>query len=290
MSNWLFPPDADRRLIPGGGWRGATPWVIAIMTFVMMVVAAAGMTLGNGAGIVAAGVSQRYSIQLADGTAKQHAAVAAARAAPGVDAVRPVPPAEMRATLERWLGPAGASADLPLPAMIDLDLAPGADATAVGKRIETVVPGARFIAHADSLRPLLSGLRSLSWLSAALVAMVALASAAAVVLATRGALDTHRATIEIMHGIGATDVQIARLFQRRIAVDALAGAIGGGLVAAVALLAIVGTSGGWIAELSGGNLLHGWNLLLLVALPFATASMATLVARSAVLTAIRASL
>ena len=34
-------------------------------------------------------------------------------------------------------------------------------------------------------------------------------------------LDTHRATIEILHLMGATDVQVARLFQRRIALDAL---------------------------------------------------------------------
>ena len=51
------------------------------------------------------------------------------------------------------------------------------------------------------------------------------AAAAAVVLAARGALDTHRFTIEVMHGIGATDLQITHLFQRKIAVDALAGSL-----------------------------------------------------------------
>ena len=38
-----------------------------------------------------------------------------------------------------------------------------------------------------------------------LVLLIAVATAAAVVLAARGALDNHRATIEVMHGIGATD-------------------------------------------------------------------------------------
>jgi cell division transport system permease protein len=290
MSNWLMPAPAERRLLPGSGVRGATPWVIAIMTFVMLVVAAAGIALANSAGLVAAGVSERYSIQLADGAANQDAAVAAARGTPGVAAVRPVPEAEMRATLERWLGPAGAGADLPLPALIDVDLNPGADAAAVGLGIERVVPGARFVAHAESLRPLLHGLRSLSWLAAALVLLVGLASAAAVVLATRGALDTNRATIEILHGIGANDRQIANLFQRRIAIDALVGGLAGGVAAGLALLLIAGSVASWIGELAGGKLLHGHDLALLALLPLAMAAMATVVARSAVLATLRSSL
>ena len=290
MMRWLFPSVPERRLIPGGGWRGATPWVIAIMTFVMLIVAAAGIALGNSAGLVAAGVSERYSIQLADGAAHQPAAEAAARATPGIAAVRPVPAAEMRATLERWLGPAAGNADLPLPALIDVDLKPGADPAAIAAAIERAVPGARFVAHADSLRPLLKGLRSLSLLALALVLLVALASAASVVLATRGALDTNRATIEILHGIGANDRQIANLFQRRIAIDALAGGVGGGLLAAIALLVIAGSGASWIGELAGGNVLHGRDLALLALLPLAMAAMATLVARSAVRATLRNSL
>jgi len=288
--NWLFASAPERRLLPGGGPRGATPWVIAIMLFVMIVVAAAGLALGNVASIVAGGVSQRYSIQLAAGEARQPAALAIARATPGIAALHPVSESEMRATLERWLGPIDVGAELPLPVIIDVDLAPGADAAAIGRRIETAVPGARFVAHADSLRPLLSALHAVSLLAVALVLLVALASAAVVVLAARGALDTNRATIEIMHGVGATDRQVAALFQRRIAIDALTGGIAGGFVAGLVLLAILGGGSGWIADLSGGPLLHARDLFLLALLPFAIAALATLVARSAVLAALRASL
>ncbi len=288
--SWLFPPAAERRLLPGGGPRGATPWVIAIMLFVMIVVAAAGLALGNVEGIIAGGVSQRFSIQLAGGEARQPAALALARATPGVTAIRSVPASEMRATLERWLGPLDVGADLPLPAMIDVDLAPGADAAAIGRRIEGGVPGARFVAHADSLRPLLTALHAVSLLAVALVLLVALASAAVVVLAARGALDTNRTTIEIMHGVGATDRQVAALFQRRIAIDALIGGLAGSLVAGLVLLAILGGGSGWIAELSGGPLLRVRDLLVLALLPLAMAALATLVARSAVLAALRASL
>ena len=61
--------------------------------------------------------------------------------------------------------------------------------------------------------------------------MSALATAAAVVLATRSALAAQRSTIEVMHGIGATDQQVTRLFQRRIAIDALIGGVAGATLA-----------------------------------------------------------
>jgi len=287
---WLFSAPAERRLLPGGGLRATTPWLIAIIVFLMMTIAAAALALSNGAALVAAGISQRYSVQIAGGAARLPQAVAAAKAAPGVIAVRPVPETEMRATLERWLGPQGAGADLPLPAMIDVDLAPSADPAAVGKRIEAAAPGARFVAHADSLAPLLGAMRSLSWLAAALVLLVALANAAVVVLATRSALDTNRATIEILHGIGATDTQVAHLFQRRIAIDSLLGGAVGGTLAALVMIILLGTGSGWIADLAGGPLLHGRNLVLLAILPVAVAIMATIVARIAVLSALRANL
>ena len=68
MLGWLNPPASERRLLPGGRLQGPTPYVIAIMMFVTIIVAAAGLALANAAEIVAQGVENRYSIQIADGT------------------------------------------------------------------------------------------------------------------------------------------------------------------------------------------------------------------------------
>lgn len=288
--SWLFVPESQRRLIPGGGVRGATPWTIAIMVFVMVIVAATGLVLANVAGLVSQSVSQRYSIQIVGGAARQDAATAAARSVSGVASVRPIAATEMRSTLERWLGPDAASSDLPLPAMIDIDLAPGADPDQVGRAVTAAVPGARVVAHAESLRPLLTALKSLSWLAAAIVLLVASANAAAVVLAARSALDTNRGTIEVLHGVGATDRQVAGLFQRRIAIDALIGGTAGGAAAGGVLLFILGGGAGLIDQLSGGPALHGGDIVLLVLTPLAVAVLATFVARWAVLEALRAQL
>ena len=49
MLDWLSASPAERRLLPGGRLQGPTPYVIAIMLFVMVVIAAAGLTLANAA-------------------------------------------------------------------------------------------------------------------------------------------------------------------------------------------------------------------------------------------------
>ena len=129
----------------------------------------------------------------------------------------------------------------------------------------------------------------MQWVAFGLVLLLSAAASAAVVLAARGALDTHRFTIEVMHGIGATDVQVTRLFQRKIAIDALFGSIAGAAVAGLVLLALA-TGASFAGELTGGATLSGIDLLLLLLLPLALTILATWVARTAVLAALRKAL
>jgi cell division transport system permease protein len=286
MFDWLFASPAERRLLGIRPLRGPTPWVIAIMTFSIMIVAAAGLGLADTASRVAAGAQARYSAQIPDGNRHLPATLQAIRSAPGVTSVEAVSEADMRQLLERWLGPAGASADLPVPALVSFDVRPGADIAAIERRVQAAAPGARVIAHRDSLGPLLRSLRALQWLAGTLVLLLGGACAAAVVLAARGALDTHRFTIEVMHGIGATDVQVTNLFQRKIAVDALIGSVFGGIAAALVLLGLA-AGASFVGELTGGATLGAADLAILATVPLALTGLATWVARSAVLARLR---
>jgi len=292
MLDWLFASPADRRLLPGGRFAGATPWLIGIMMFVMMVVAATGLALAGGARLVREGVAHRYSIQIADGRASEARALAAAQSSPGVERAIAVPEADLRATLEQWLGPvaAGEGADLPLPSLIDVELAPGADPEAVASTVKRAVPSALFIADQSRLAPMLGTLNALTAIAGLIVLLIALATAAAVVLATRGALDTHRGTIDVLHGIGATDLQVTRLFQRKIALDALIGGTSGAIVAALVLLLVAGSGLGAVGDWTQGRLLRWGDLVILATLPLLAAILATAVARSTVLAALRAQL
>ena len=290
MLDWLLGSSADRRLLGGSRLRGPTPWVIAIMSFSIMIVAAAGLALASTAALLSTAIQSRYAIEIpAGGGGQTGALLHAVKSAPGVTSASAVPESEMRRTLERWLGSAAESKDLPVPALINFDLRAGASLKPVEQTVNAIAPAARIVAHEAEVGPLLSSLRLLQWLAFGLVALLSAATAAAVVLAARGALDTHRFTIEVMHGIGATDLQVTNLFQRRIAIDALGGSLAGAAAAAIVLLLLT-TGASFVADLTGGATLTGIDIVILVLIPFALAGLATWVARAAVLAALREAL
>jgi cell division transport system permease protein len=175
----------------------------------------------------------------------------------------------------------------PVPALIHFDLTDPSVLPALERELADRVPGTIVNAHDQQVRPLLGTMRAVQWLALSLVVLMLIATSATVVLAARGALDTNRATIEVMHGIGATDIQVANLFQRRIALDAAAGAISGSAIAALTLLFLAGGSAALAGQL-GGIPPFGWrDCILLALLPMAMIALATWVARMAVLSALR---
>lgn len=286
MISWMFASQADRRLLGTPRFRGPTPWVIAIMSFSIMIIAATGLALSSTAGSLSQAIASRYAVEVPNGAQNLDALVATLRSSPGVTAVEPVPESDMRETLKRWLGPAAESADLPVPALANFDTSPGADLRAIQQRVKAIAPAAEISAHRDKVTPLLRSMREIQWLAFGLVLLLSAAATSAVVLAARGALDTHRFTIEVMHGIGATDLQITRLFQRKIAIDALIGSLSGAAAGALVLI-LLASGASFAGMLMGGATLGLTDFLILLLLPFALTALATWVARRAVLAALR---
>ncbi|PTQ13333.1 cell division protein [Sphingomonas oleivorans] len=286
---------SNRRLLPEGRLEGPLPWLIAIMMFLMVLAAALGLGLGRAAASLADALAGRVTVQIVEGDPRAREAQARAAQSElgriaGIRAVRRVDDAEMRALLEPWLGNiVNHGDDLPLPAMIDVDIAPGEQwrLAAIGRTLARIAPAARIDDHGRSLAPLAGLIASLTWLAIAIVLLMATATGFVVVLATRSALDTHHATIEVLHLLGATDSQIARLFQRRIALDALlGGAIG--LACAAPVIFLLGLRLGALgSELAGTVALWPAAWLLLGALPLAGAGLATIATRRTVLGALR---
>ena len=285
MFDWLFVSPAERRLLGASSRRAPTPWVIAIMSFSIMLIAATGLALSNTAHVLSGAIAARYALEVPGAGADLDKLLQAVRTSPGVSSAEAVPEGDMRKTLERWLGPAANSAELPVPALINFDLAPSGNPSAVQQRVLAIAPAARIVSHRDSVAPLLNSLTLLQAVAFGLVLLLSAAAAAAVVLAARGALDTHRFTIDVMHGIGATDIQVTNLFQRKIAIDAFIGSVAGGIAAALVLLLLAGGAA-FAGELTGGATLGLKDLLILALLPFALTGLATWVARSAVLRAL----
>ena len=289
---------ARHRLLPGGRLAGPMPWIIAIMMFVTVLAAAAGLGLGAAVQSMRADLAGRASVQVVEADAQARAALAARtlqalRAAPDVRAADPVDPVVLADQLRPWLGEEAMNGDLPVPALIDVLLTPGEAGPKIDRLrrlLADLSPKLRIEPHAAFLTPLAGLLSALGWLALGAVLLMMLATAAVVVLAARGAHDSHRGTIDVLHLMGSTDVQIARLFQRRIGLDAL---MGGALGFAFAILVILLI--GLRLAATGSDLLAAIALpmrdwLVLVALPVAGVLLATLTARWTVLRALGGSL
>ena len=286
---------ADRRVLDEAGGLHAMTWVMGIMLFLTVLAAALGLGTRGAAALLETQLAGRLTVQIVDGDAATRDAaasriVAALRALPAVRRAEPVDRAELTGLLRPWLGADGGDPDLPVPAMIDVDLADPAVATGVVASVARVSPGARVDRHESWMSPVSGLMNTLTWLAAALVAMMLGATSAVVMLAARAGLERHRATIEVMHMLGSTDVQVARLFQRRIAFDAAIGGIVGALAAAAVVAAIGARLAGLGSELLGGVGLSTGDWLLLAALPVGFVVMAVIAARYTVLAALRRTL
>ena len=86
MFGWLFVAPAERRLLGASSRRAPTPWVIAIMSFSIMLIGASGLALANMAGVLSGAIEARYSLEVPAGAANFDAVLATVRAAPGVSA------------------------------------------------------------------------------------------------------------------------------------------------------------------------------------------------------------
>ncbi len=284
---------AERGLLPEGRLAGPMPWVIAIMMFLTVLAAAAGLGLAGAASRLDDQIGGRVTIQVVEANpsaraAQAEAAAAAVRRLPGVIDVRIVPQEEVARLLEPWLGAGGLESDIPVPALIDVDLDPTAQRNldAFRAAVTAAAPSARVDDNAQWLAPLASLIGALKWLAAGLVLLMIGATAATVVLAARAALDTHRGTIEILHLMGATDIQVARLFQRRIALDALFGGLVGFILGGAILILLGQRVTALGSELLGTATIPAQGWLVLVILPVLGVLLAMLVARWTILRAL----
>jgi len=272
---------------------GPTPWVVAVMTCLAMLGLAAALALAPAAASLSGQIAGRATIQIVepDVTARR-ASVAAVRTAlrdaPYVMDLRTVPESELAGMATQWLGDGVRETGLTLPALIDVDLVGGDDGPGIARlrsTVQRVAPSARVIAHADWLGPVASLMTTIGWIAAGLAALLIAAAAAVAMVSARAALAAQRPTIDVLHLVGATDVQIARLFQRRTARDTIIGATVGGLVA-LAIAALVS----WQMQAIVSGLASGGSgalmLLWLLLVPPLVVGTAVLTARFAVLRAL----
>lgn len=167
---------------------------------------------------------------------RREAVLALLAATPGVARLHALTEGELADLLRPWLGTQGEAMTVPLPAVIELDLAPGGVALAgLDAKLQQTAPGS-LLENQNIWATRLAALARSLQASTGLALLVVIAVAVAVVaVATRAGLVARRGAIEIVHGLGATDAYIAGRFAGRASLLALVG----GAVGAVASLPVL---------------------------------------------------
>lgn len=203
---------------------------------------------------------------LAAGISRQAAVLAALAAAPGVSAPSLMSDAQVQNLLEPWLGKDSAALGLPLPAIITANWAgPGAP-DMLAPELDRIAPGTLVSTGEIWAARVASLTASLQACAAAVLVIVAGIAAAVVAVATRSGLAQRRETIEIVHGLGALDADIAGRFSVRATWLAVQGAVIGTVLALPVLFWLAGLAAPF-AGFTPGEAPGGLPAALLAALP-----------------------
>ena len=233
------------------------PFVVAAMSFLAALALAGSIAAGTLATRWLSGAQGLMTIEVSNPSAPAPAAAAAAsrvdavlqqvRAMPGLADARRLSGTELADLLKPWLGAAAADGSLPiaLPAVIVVHATTGAvDPASVATVLDRAAPGTVVDSGsrwADRLAELTDSIRASA---AAILVIVALVAASVVAVAVRAGLAQRREAIEIIHGLGALDSDIANQFAGRAMRLAAAGGLIGGLAAPPVLA--------WLGHLTAG--------------------------------------
>jgi len=221
--------------------------VIAIMAFLAALALGGVMIAERAAQSWQAGLTGRLTVQiLPQGDSAPESEVGAAvnvlRSTPGVVYAAALSDADNLALVEPWLGRDALVADLPFPRLIDVRLVPGAkpDLDVLSTRLKTAAPHAVLDDHGRWIERLRSTAGVVVLAALAILALIAIGTAASVAFATRAGLATHREIVQLLHLMGAQDRFIARAFEWHYFLAAFAASVVGASLAAAVFTAAAG--------------------------------------------------
>jgi cell division transport system permease protein len=168
--------------------------------------------------------------------------LSALQTAPGVNNPSLMSADNVNALLTPWLGADVAQLALPIPAVITATWSGPGTPDSLAASLQKFAPGT-LVATGQAWAARVAALTtSLQACAAAILIIVALVAAAVVAVATRSGLAQRREAIEIIHGLGALDADIADRFAARATFLAVTGGATGAVLALPILV--------WLAALA----------------------------------------
>lgn len=250
------PTGAHAPIVPAGSVTGRSlTLVVSIMCFLACLTAGAVYLINQSAAAWMRDIASEVTVQVeprdkvdTDKVVNDVALFLSGQR--GIAGVRPLTLEQSSALLEPWLGKSDALKSLPVPRLIaielDRDSPPNLDA--MRKELAAKFPAASIDDHRQWQRQIQTVTRSFALGGLAILVLVAAATTAIIVSATRSALASNREIVEVLHFVGATDAFIAREFEKHfLRLGIRAGMVGA--LSAMAVFIIMPTA----MELLGGG-------------------------------------
>lgn len=276
-----------------GAGTGFLVILIALMTFLGILALASSFALSAMTERWSSGLENQLTIEIPSQTAtgdlldraaitKLTADIASALdGVPGIKKIHVLNDAELGKLIEPWLGEDALQGDFPVPGIISIetDDMDAQTLQSIHNKVKQIASHARLDTHEEWLNDLLRFTGALNLSAMILLLVISITTVTAVGGAVRSRLAVHRAEVELLHLMGASDKYITRQFQRHSLILALRGGAVGTIMGAIFLLVI-----GWIAGRMGVAILPDFSIspaqtMLLALTPLAAGLIATLTAR-----------
>lgn len=270
--------------------------LIALMTFLSVMSLAASFALGGMAKRWSSGLENRLTIEILAETGNgirppaeiaqlENKISAVLTDNPLIESFKVMDKKDIQDLIAPWLGTDSMIDGMPLPGLVAIEMKDGKtesldrlkkDITAIGQNIVIDT-------HESWLHDLLQLTGTLQFSALVLTSVIVLTTVAAVAGGVRLRMAVHRADVELLHLMGASDDYITRQFQRHTLILALKGGIIG-VIAALLILLIIGTfSGGTGSFVVPMLSLSVVQVLALMMAPLVGCAIAALTARITVL-------
>ena len=284
------------QIVPAGSVTGRSlTLVIAIMCFLACLTSGAVYMISRSADAWLKDMASEVTVQVepregADTEKVLKDAVALLTKVPGVTSVKALSLDDSSALLEPWLGQADVLKSLPVPRLIALEIDRGSppDLDGLRQKLQATFQGVSLDDHRHWQQQIQTVTRSFALGGLMILGLVAAATIAIIVSATRSAMASNRDIVEVLHFVGATDRFISHEFEThflKLGIKAgLVGALAAGLLflAAPTLVELVGGHTVSVAELHqliGSGSLETWGYAVMALVVFVIAALCMLTSR-----------
>ena len=264
------------------------PWIIGIMASMATLLLCLGITVGGWVVDHDNNYANSFTVNIPSSaenlSEKLPDVINALQKMHGVTNVSQISEDKLRTLLKPWLGTSEGSEALPLPVVFDVTIEHKASVNykQLQSSLTSIIDGTQVDSHelwVDSFVSFSSALRSLMTILASLIIG---GLALMIAFTSRASLKLHSRTVNLLHSIGAEDRYIMRQFQYEAFLVTLRGTVPGCIAAGVAYW----SAGMYMASLKA-SIIPSFSMslphfALLVAMPLACGTVATLAARISV--------